>query len=712
MNNEFIMMKKRLSVILVATMVFTLFGGLSFKKPVYAGSEKPTIHVKFMGISKNNEGPADSAKEIPKIEDKDVGKIFWVGVSLSNLSKVDYIKTHGVFGTEIGFEYDPKYVEPCSDLPDGELGGAQADSEEAWLKTVQKFNETDRIWAKADYEIEASSSIKSTDPSQADGREEDVMPGWKMSFVKIEKKDGATGDSKFKGISDNDEHFILKIPFKIKSVPVGPDKPISFKLARGPETLGLYTGEDENSPYQYWEKEDRTVPEVNLKNTFDFGGDINIFTGTAVEPPIGGDKISTMTVKRNYHDAKEDKDKEENVKLHDAVFPAAEPLTEKVFDPAVKKYYIQVKHDTKSIDFTTGGSTAAPTAKLNYKLTPAVADEKSYVAAATGTEKEYRITVPIADLKDVKMDTETGFNNVLTISAEGESYEIYIRKLVEPKIILNYGNSPYGCIERMSAWDEAKKAKARADFDDDYKFTAENTPDGCVTGVKYTPQAWGNPNTMTEVSPGTDLEKWKLNNPEKTPYINYDKDPSIVFAQMSQDIIDRGVTLKDSLDRIVPLNLTNKVVREVYYDQMKTAGIRGFKENVLENQKIVGELDGTQENNVIKMKSVRGRAGLSKIIYKYVDITGTEATAVRCMTILPKLGDVDMNGYVNPVDATLVNKSSKSPLPSEQTVGLEVQGRIFKYRVVDVDKNLYINPVDATSINKAGSVPLKPFYLY
>ena len=82
------------------------------------------------------------------------------------------------------------------------------------------------------------------------------------------------------------------------------------------------------------------------------------------------------------------------------------------------------------------------------------------------------------------------------------------------------------------------------------------------------------------------------------------------------------------------------------------------------------------------------------------------------MTILPKLGDVDMNGYVNPVDATLVNKSSKSPLPSEQTVGLEVQGRIFKYRVVDVDKNLYINPVDATSINKAGSVPLKPFYLY
>ena len=77
---------------------------------------------------------------------------------------------------------------------------------------------------------------------------------------------------------------------------------------------------------------------MNLKNTFDFGGDINIFTGTAVEPPIGGDKISTMTVKRNYHDAKEDKDKEENVKLHDAVFPAAEPLTEKVFDPAVKKY--------------------------------------------------------------------------------------------------------------------------------------------------------------------------------------------------------------------------------------------------------------------------------------------------------------------------------------------------------------------------------------
>ena len=708
MNNEFIMMKKRLSVILVVTMVFTLFGGLSFKKPVYAGSEKPTIHVKFMGISKNNEGPADSAKEIPKIEDKDVGKIFWVGVSLSNLSKVDYIKTHGVFGTEIGFEYDPKYVEPCSDLPDGELGGAQADSEEAWLKTVQKFNETDGMWAKADYEIEASSSIKSTDPSQADGREEDVMPGWKMSFVKIEKKDGATGDSKFKGISDNDEHFILKIPFKIKSVPVGPDKPISFKLARGPETLGLYTGEDENSPYQYWEKEDRTVPEVNLKNTF--GGDINIFTGTAVEPPIGGDKISTMTVKRNYHDAKEDKDKEENVKLHDAVFPAAEPLTEKVFDPAVKKYYIQVKHDTKSIDFTTGGSTAAPTAKLNYKLTPAVADEKSYVAAETGTEKEYRITVPIADLKDVKMDTETGFNNVLTISAEGESYEIYIRKLVEPKIILNYGNSPYGCIERMSAWDEAKKAKARADFDDDYKFTAENTPDGCVTGVKYTPQAWGDPNTMTEVPVGTELEKWKLNNPGKTPYINYDKDTSIIFGRLRSDLNDVGLKILNSFGEEKDVSATDSVNRELGIYNMTVGGIAGFSSGVNKEVVNIMPLAGVADENKIELAQYRVRPGMYNIKYSYKDSNGTTVECSRKISILPKLGDVDMDTYIAVGDSKLISTNSSKPLPSETFSGLEVEGRLFKYRVADVDMDTYIAVGDVKLVATANIKPIKELY--
>ncbi len=661
MNNEFIMMKKRLSVILVATMVFTLFGGLSFKKPVYAGSEKPTIHVKFMGISKNNEGPADSAKEIPKIEDKDVGKIFWVGVSLSNLSKVDYIKTHGVFGTEIGFEYDPKYVEPCSDLPDGELGGAQADSEEAWLKTIQKFNETDGMWAKADYEIELSSSIKSTDPSQADGREEDVMPGWKMSFVKIEKKDGATGNSKFKGISDNDEHFILKIPFKIKSVPVGPDKPISFKLARGPETLGLYTGEDENSPYQYWEKEDRTVPEVNLKNTFDFGGDINIFTGTAVEPPIGGDKISTMTVKRNYHDAKEDKDKEENVKLHDAVFPAAEPLTEKVFDPAVKKYYIQVKHDTKSIDFTTGGSTAAPTAKLNYKLTPAVADEKSYVAAATGTEKEYRITVPIADLKDVKMDTETGFNNVLTISAEGESYEIYIRKLVEPKIILNYGNSPYG--EIMKDDTIVDKEAAKAEFDRTFIFS-KVTPN-----LSYFDAAWKD-------------------------YGNYngDKDDTAIFIYQRKKFKDPGFKAYNSLGEIIN---SDKIRIKFSFIKFSARSIPLYstKDNP---EEVIVEVNGEDGGNIFEQSySVNVRPDVYNMNYKFIDdITGEEINRERKVIFISVVGDavIDANDVVNNNDAAAIITNVMYFAGGGNS--------LYKYRIVDavIDANLAINNSDSARI--------------
>lgn len=696
MNNEFIMMKKRLSVILVVTMVFTLFGGLSFKKPVYAGSEKPTIHVKFMGISKNNEGPADSAKEIPKIEDKDVGKIFWVGVSLSNLSKVDYIKTHGVFGTEIGFEYDPKYVEPCSDLPDGELGGAQADSEEAWLKTVQKFNETDGMWAKADYEIELSSSIKSTDPSQADGREEDVMPGWKMSFVKIEKKDGATGDSKFKGISDNDEHFILKIPFKIKSVPVGPDKPISFKLARGPETLGLYTGEDENSPYQYWEKEDRTVPEVNLKNTFDFDGDINIFTGTVVEPPIGGDKISTMTVKRNYHDAKEDKDKEENVKLHDAVFPAAEPLTEKVFDPAVKKYYIQVKHDTKSIDFTTGGSTAAPTAKLNYKLTPAVADEKSYVAAATGTEKEYRITVPIADLKDVKMDTETGFNNVLTISAEGESYEIYIRKLVEPKIILNYGNSPYG--EIMKDDTIVDKEAAKAEFIKAFKYANNYIPKSVLYKGHYSFRAWTNVK-----SPGAlTAEEKKAVMDSK---INIDLDDRAIFIYNEHSFTDPGFKFLNSLGVLIESDvILSKVNRSITVSRMDTS--KGFRSIFDINQKI-DEVSIENGSAIMQINEITPKRSIKPIIrpdiyvmkYEYVDeILGSPLTTERKVVVLNTPGDTDFNIAVNDIDKNPITTAIKSPTVFNGVK--ESAKKIYLYKLLDLDANEAVNDLDKNAITR------------
>ena len=100
-----------------------------------------------------------------------------------------------------------------------------------------------------------------------------------------------------------------------------------------------------------------------------------------------------------------------------------------------------------------------------------------------------------------------------------------------------------------------------------------------------------------------------------------------------------------------------------------------------------------------------------EIKYEYVDDAGVTISEVRMFMVKAKLGDVDMNGYINPVDATAINKDGSSPLPSENTVGLEKQGRFFRYRVIDVDKNLYVNPVDATAVNKSSSVPLIPFYV-
>lgn len=300
------------------------------------------------------------------------------------------------------------------------------------------------------------------------------------------------------------------------------------------------------------------------------------------------------------------------------------------------------------------------------------------------------------------------FGNTYVINVGGKEYKIHVRQLLKPEIKLNYGNSPYGEIMRDNAIVDKEAAKQY--FRTNLKFANNMLPSGMSTKVKYTERAWGDANKMTELEVGSDVEKWKLEHPGQKYFINYDKDMHALFGIMGTKVKDPGFKIKDSLGKEVALSAHNSVKRSMTLDKMSKLGVVGFSEGVTQ-EKLENVMVGAADENDIDLTKFRARPGIYEIKYEYVDDAGVTISEVRMFMVKAKLGDVDMNGYINPVDATAINKDGSSPLPSENTVGLEKQGRFFRYRVIDVDKNLYVNPVDATAVNKSSSVPLIPFYV-
>ena len=84
-----------------------------------------------------------------------------------------------------------------------------------------------------------------------------------------------------------------------------------------------------------------------------------------------------------------------------------------------------------------------------------------------------------------------GYNNTVTITAGGTTYTVYIRRLLKPKITLNYGNSPYGEIMKASNIADSDKQKAKDAFDANNKYDANYLPNGKSTKVYYSSNAWG-----------------------------------------------------------------------------------------------------------------------------------------------------------------------------------------------------------------------------
>lgn len=364
-------------------------------------------------------------------------------------------------------------------------------------------------------------------------------------------------------------------------------------------------------------------------------------------------------------------------------------------------YYVSVK-DGQKIKVELAGTLPDDATVVEVKL----GDNKVEItgddnAKATGA-------LDLAPLDPNAAGAADRFNNKLTIKVGDKTYTLHIRQLLKPQIKLNYGNSPYGEIMKMS-WDDAKKQRAKEEFNRNYRFASDLLPDNLSELVRYTPNAWGNLNAMTEVAPGTDLEEWKVQHSGQIPFINYDKDPTAAIIFLRTNFVDPGLRVYDSLGQSVNLSEQEKVVRTIKFEVMTKAGVDGFTKD-LESVQSVTQMKGSAEDNFVDLSDKRLKPGVYTIEYAFVDKQGCDVKVSRSLVSLVRLGDVTMDTITNSADATAISKSLKKQLPSESTVGSEWQGRLYRYRVADVNKDTIVNSADATAISKDLKKKIVQFY--
>ena len=235
------LLKKVISGITTVSLGMAMVGSMpAIADDAAATSTVRTLSVDFMGRGAT---PQETSPGSARLNADDVGKEFWVGVAVDNVNDLPLF-TDGIYSLELAFEYDPDFVEPYF---------TSENAETEWAAALESGNlaaaNSSTWWNSEQYEI---ISVAETDINTTTDRENaDVMAqreadGWKMCTVCVTLKSGASFDgARFKDLADGAKQYLLKLPFKLNSVPADDavdTNPRVLSLVRGPETLDIGSG--------------------------------------------------------------------------------------------------------------------------------------------------------------------------------------------------------------------------------------------------------------------------------------------------------------------------------------------------------------------------------------------------------------------------------------------------------------------------------------
>ncbi len=647
-----------------------------------AADDKPILSVDYLGISTEYSGPKPK-QPVPIMENGNV--TFWVGVSVDKLDQVPFIRKHGLYGLEIGFDYNPTYVEPWNDLAAyadlRPTSSDEAKKTEAWLATLEKYNfEEDAnqlnadVWDANLYELKANDSVRAAGVDTDPWREENVSESWKMGFVSIRKKadvEKSEETNRFYGVTDTSEKYILKMPFRLKAVPPDGSKPLVFKLSRGPSTLSMSAGANGYEDFAAWEREDRSEPEHNLKNIFTFGGDLNIFGGSNT-----AGAMSDLTVSRTVEGAEEILDLHTDATLDTVTSYTAERM----------EYYVQVPAETSEVTLTMLGLSEAPT--VTHSDNDATTTTLEVSAGAGGYTAD-------VTLVDVDMTKNGGFNNTVTIKVGETSYFVYIRKLVQPRIVLEYGNSPYGEIMKSDLED---KDAAKAQFNLNNRFTAGYTPENVAPKAKTASFGYRSWVDVLQSSTPTEEQQALIADPN----VNMDRNEYAIFIyDNTESFVDPGFTVTNSFGESVP------VTRTVEVNSMAVNNVTTFASGVITEVSITIPAGTEEITQITNLESGYVVPGIYTMTYSAEDIDGSQIVETnaegesspiqRKVVVLHRLGDTDFSGGIGSQDFNQLYQAISNFNSYLSNVDLTAR-RLFIYRTLDTDFSDGIGSQDFNAI--------------
>lgn len=317
----------------------------------------------------------------------------------------------------------------------------------------------------------------------------------------------------------------------------------------------------------------------------------------------------------------------------------------------------------------------------------------------TGTYLYHNEDKEVFTLSDVDMDKNDGFNNVIKItykppnSKKAVDYLIFIRKLVNPEIKLNYGNSPYGLIMRddENLPEPEDKEAAKEAFCVNNRFDDPGlTPEGGITGRVYYTQAW-------------------LKSEDEN--INMDRNDYALFGRYYSDIKDPGFLLYNEYDELIELSEDNKVTRHIDY--------KVFDESIpVITDRFLQVTDGSYDDTLTGkdgefVMPFAGRAIRPETLYIVYNYKKGEfdITAKRPLIIVQRIADINIDTAVGTADITAVKKKSTAAIPDENLQNAPGAGAVFKFRVEDVNNDLAIGTADVTAIKKRSTIPLIEYYI-
>ena len=639
---------------------------------------KPAIYIDYLGQGEQPSAPTEPPKFVKQnVEDAAAeGRsiVFWVGLAVDNLSLVEEITSNGMYGIEAAFNYDPGYVKPYTTDPS---------SDADWLSRLNTANlasDGSAIWDSNTYELtgKMSRSINS-DPYS----ENDFDSGWKMSYVNIEKNavsSADTGSNRFKGISDNDKQYLLKIPFELTDAPEegATNLPLVFKLSRGPSTLVFLYG-DGTTDFAWRSKDKYTENEqTNIKKRFDFKGNLNIFGGKSEEESSMTD-LQVVSQKQSETESTEITETVHDLYADDGFTPPA--IT---YSAQTDKYYTRVAADVTSVKLKLSGSDLSV---AEVKYTDSSGQQQTLTPAQDSDGFWYTGDIPLVDTSPANR-----FNEI-TVTVGGADYVVYVQKLVQPRIVLNPGNSPYGMIMKEADWSDEQKTEAKAQFvSRNGRFGTTLTPTGGNATRYYRNQAWAG---------SMDSET------------NLDMDDNSIFVYNRTNFRDPGFVAYDSNGTKVD---DEKITRSITVSRMNVSGTNGLRDtNQTEDTiTVTGEANDylfteiTSTVNAIRMI----RPDVYDMKYSFTDsISGDTVEVIRKVVILGKLGDCDLSNIVNSSDMNAIKGAIGG---SELATGTSKESvkNMYIYRIVDTDRSGIINASDMNAIKGAvGGTAIQPIYI-